>query len=149
MRLMNLFQPCENFLQVIKFNLKRFTRLTRFTARRQERTNLGIQECGYLRLAQARFADLRETLFSNDVGVLPLGETALARQFEISALSGMETSQPRPMMTGPTKSEERRGIKLSHRSPEGVRTVSTSGDMRPESELDREIQNCVVLGVSS
>ena len=133
MRLMNLFQPCENFLQVIKFNLKRFTRLTRFTARRQERTNLGIQECGYLRLAQACFADLRETLFSNDVGVLPLGETALARQFEFSALSGLETSQPRTTMTGPTKSEERRGIKLSHRrgrefsrSPEGVRNGSIS-----------------------
>ncbi len=129
MRLMNLFQPCENFLQVIKFNLKRFTRLTRFTARRQERTNLGIQECGYLRLTQACFADLRETLFSNDVGVLPLGETALARQFEISALRRLETTQPRPMMTGPTKSEDRWGIKLPHhwdrefpRSPEGVRT---------------------------
>ncbi len=128
MRLMNLFQPCENFLQLIGLSLKRFTRLTRFTETRQERTILEIQECGYLRLAQACFADLRETLFSNDVGVLPLGETALARQFEISALSGMETSQPRPMMTGPTKSEERRGIKLSHRrdrefsrSPEGVR----------------------------
>jgi hypothetical protein len=31
MRLMNLFQPCENFLQVIGLRLKRFTRLTRFT----------------------------------------------------------------------------------------------------------------------
>ena len=128
MRLMNLFQPCENFLQVIKFNLKRFTRLTRFTETRQERTNLGIQECGYLRLAQARFADLRETLFSNDVGVLPLGETALARQFEFSALRRLKTAQLRPTMTGPTKSKERRGMKLSHRrgrefsrSPEGVR----------------------------
>ncbi len=129
MRLMNLFQPCENFLQVIGLSLKRFTRLTRFTARRQERTILEIQECGYLRLAQACFADLRETLFSNDVGVLPLGETALARQFRILGSEGLETSQPRPMMTGPTKTEERRGIKLSHhwdrefpRSPEGVRT---------------------------
>ncbi len=84
-------------------------------------------------LTPACFADLRETLFSNDVGVLPLGETALARQFEFSALSGLETSQPRPMMTGPTKSEDRWGIKLPHhwdrefpRSPEGVRTGSTS-----------------------
>ncbi len=82
-----------------------------------------------LRLTQARFADLRETLFSNDVGVLPLGETALARQFRILGSEGLETSQPRPMMTGPTKTEERRGIKLPHRrgrefprSPEGVRT---------------------------
>ena len=129
MNLMNLFQPCENFLQVIGLRLKRFTRLTRFTARRQERTNLGIQECGYLRLAQACFADLRETLFSNDVGVLPLGETALARQFEISALRRLKTTQLRPTMTGPTKTEERRGMELSHRrgrefsrSPEGVRT---------------------------
>ncbi len=86
-------------------------------------------------LTPACFADLRETLFSNDVGVLPLGETALARQFKFSALSGLETSQPRPMMTGPTKSEDRWGIKLPHhwnrefpRSPEGVRTGSTLGE---------------------
>jgi len=84
-------------------------------------------------LTPACFADLRETLFSNDVEVLPLGETALARQFEISALRGLETTQPRPMMTGPTKSEDRWGIRLPHhwdrefpRSPEGARTGSIS-----------------------
>ncbi len=97
-------------------------------------------------LAPACFADLRETLFSNDVGVLPLGETALARQFEFSALRGMETTQPRPMMTGPTKSKDRWGIKLPHhwdrefpRSPEGVRTGAILGDVgseqRPINEL--------------
>ena len=137
MNLMNLFQPCENFLQVIGLSLKRFTRLTRFTARRQERTSLEIQECGYLRLAQARFADLRETLFSNDVGVLPLGETALARQFEISALRRLEITQLRPTMTGPTKTKDRRGMTLQQltfihhrdrefsRRPEGARTPRT------------------------
>ena len=69
--------------------------------------------------------------YSNDVGVLPLGETALARQFEFSALSGLETSQLRPMMTGPNESQDRRGMKLQRsyhrdrefpRSPEGART---------------------------
>ncbi len=80
-------------------------------------------------LAPACFADLRETLFSNDVEVLPLGETALARQLKFSALRGLKTTQPRPMMTGPTKSEDRWGMRLPHRrgrefsrSPEGVRT---------------------------
>ena len=80
--------------------------------------------------------------YSNDVGVLPLGETALARQFEFSALRGLETTQPRPMMTGPTKSEDRWGIKLPHhwnrefpRSPEGARTGAMSGDLGSESEL--------------
>ena len=83
-------------------------------------------------LTPACFADLRETLFSNDVGVLPLGETALARQFEISALSGLETSQPRPTMTGPTKTADCRGMKPPHRwdrefprSPEGARTQAS------------------------
>jgi len=86
-------------------------------------------------LAPACFADLRETLFSKDVGVLPFDETALARQFKFSALSGLETSQPRPMMTGPTKSEDRWGMKLPHRqdrefsrSPERVRTDAISGE---------------------
>ncbi len=84
-------------------------------------------------LAPACFADLRETLFSNDVEVLPLDETALARQFRILGSEGLETSQPRPMMTGPTKSEDRWGMKLPHRrdrefsrSPEGARTGSIS-----------------------
>ena len=86
-------------------------------------------------LAPACFADLRETLFSNDVGVLPLGETALARQFRILGSEGLETSQPRPMMTGPTKSEDRWGIKLPHhwdrefpRSHEGARIGAVSED---------------------
>ncbi len=79
-------------------------------------------------LAPACFADLRKTLFSNDGEVSPLDETALARQFEISALRRLETTQLSPTMTGSTKSEDRWGMKLSHRrdkefsrSPEGVR----------------------------
>jgi len=103
---------------------------------------------GHLRLlAPACFADLRETLFSNDVEVLPLDETALARQFEISALRRLETTQPRPMMTGPTKSEDRWGIKLPHhwdrefpRSPEGVRTGSTLGDVGSEISRTPEVE---------
>ena len=80
-------------------------------------------------LAPACFAELRKTFFSDDVGVLPLGKTALARQFEFSALRRLKITQLRRTMTGPTKTEERRGMKLSHRrdrefsrSPEGVRT---------------------------
>ncbi len=44
--------------------------------------------------------------------VSPLDETALARQFEFSALRRLETAQLGPKMTGPTKTEERRGMKL-------------------------------------
>ena len=54
-----------------------------------------------------------KTLLPNDE-VSPLDETALARQFEFSALSGLETSQLGPMMTGLTKSQDRRGLKLQH-----------------------------------
>ncbi len=53
----------------------------------------------------------RRSFCSHDE-VSPPDETALARQFEISALSGLETSQLRPMMTGPTRTEDRRGLKL-------------------------------------
>ncbi len=95
-------------------------------------------------LAPACFADPRETLFSNDVGVLPLGETALARQFRILGSEGLETSQPRPMMTGPTKSEDRWGIRLPHhwdrefpRSPEGVRTGAVSEEQGYVGVLER------------
>jgi len=62
--------------------------------------------------------------------VSPLDETALARQFEFSALRRLETSQLRPMITGPTESQDRRGMKLQRsyhrdrefpRSPEGAK----------------------------
>jgi len=96
----------------------------------------------------ACFADLRETLFSKDVGVLPFDETALARQFKFSALGRLETSQPRPRMTGPTKSEARRGMKLPHRqdrefprSPGEVRTGSTLGDVGSEISRVPEVEN--------
>jgi len=71
----------------------------------------------------------RETYLTHDE-VSPPDETALARQFRFSALSGLETSQLRPMMTGPTKTEDRRGMKLQRsyhrdrefpRSPEGAK----------------------------
>ncbi len=61
--------------------------------------------------------------------VSPLDETASARQLKFSALSGLETSQPRPVMAGLTETEARRGMKLTYhwdkgfpRSPEGART---------------------------
>ncbi len=67
-------------------------------------------------------------------GVSPLDETALARQFQFLALSGLETSQLGPTMTGLVKTEERRGMKSYSkvqgtyrrgrefpRSPEGAR----------------------------
>jgi len=50
--------------------------------------------------------------------VSPLDETALARQFESSALRRLETTQLGPTMTGPTKTEERRGMK-SHGKVQG------------------------------
>ena len=87
-----------------------------------------VAEMSLRHLAPACFAELRKTFFSDDVGVLPLGKTGLARQFEFSALRRLKTAQLRPTMTGPTKSKERRGIKLPHhwdrefpQSPEGVR----------------------------
>ena len=86
-------------------------------------------------LAPACFADLRKTLFPDEVEVLHLGETALARQFRILGSEGLETSQPRPMMTGPTKSEDRWGMTLPHRrgrefsrSHEGARIGAMSGE---------------------
>ena len=71
----------------------------------------------------------------SDYEVSPLDETALARQLRNSALRRLETTQLRPTMTGPTKTEDRRGMK-SHgrgqgahrrgrefpRSPVGART---------------------------
>jgi len=48
----------------------------------------------------------------------PLDETALARQFQFLALSGLETSQLGPTITGPTKSKGRRGLK-SHGKVQG------------------------------
>jgi len=73
-------------------------------------------------------------LFLTDDEVSPLDETALARQFRFSALRRLRTTQLSPTMTGPTKTEDRRGMKLQQltfihrrdrefsRSPEGART---------------------------
>ena len=70
--------------------------------------------------------------------VSPLDETALVTAVSIPSNVRLETSRLGPMMTGPTKTEDRRGMKLQRsyhrdrefpRSPEGVRTRSTSGDM--------------------
>ncbi len=78
-------------------------------------------------------ASVRETLFADDE-VSPLDETTLARQFSIPSSEGVRTTQLGPTMTGPTKTEDRRGMKLQQltfihrrdkefsRSPEGART---------------------------
>jgi len=69
--------------------------------------------------------------FLTDDEVSPLDETALARQLKIPSNVRLETSRLGPMMTGPTRTEDRRGLKLQHsyhrdrefpRSPEGART---------------------------
>ncbi len=72
----------------------------------------------------------RETLLTSDMGVLPLDETASARQLKFSALRRLETAQPRPVMAGLTESEARRGMKLTYhwdrgfpRRREGARTL--------------------------
>ena len=44
--------------------------------------------------------------------VSPPDETALARQFQFPALRDWKTTQLGPEMTGPTKTEDRRGMKL-------------------------------------
>ena len=76
----------------------------------------------------------RKDSFRSYDEVSPLDETALARQFRFSALRRLRTTQLRPTMTGPTKTEDRRGMKLQQltfihrrdrefsRSPEGART---------------------------
>ena len=77
-------------------------------------------------------ASVLEILLTNDE-VSPLDETTLARQFSIPSSEGVRTTQLGPTMTGPTKTEDRRGMKLQqltfiHRrdrefslSPEGAR----------------------------
>ena len=66
--------------------------------------------------------------------VSPLDETALVTAVSIPSNVRLETSRLGPTMTGPTKSEDRRGMKLQQvafihrwdrefsRSPEGART---------------------------
>ena len=98
-------------------------------------------------LAPARFTDRRDTLFPNDVGVLPLDKTALPRHFKFSALRRLENTQPRPKMTGSTKTEDCRERKLPQRwgreyprSPEGVRTRSTLDDVGSEISRAPEVE---------
>ncbi len=74
----------------------------------------------------------RKLFLTNDE-VSSLDETTLVRQFSIPSSEGVRTTQLRPTMTGPTKTEDRRGMKLQqltfiHRrdrefslSPEGAR----------------------------
>ncbi len=76
-------------------------------------------------------AELLSNWLLNEVS--PPDETALVRQFRFLALRRLRTSQLRPTMTGPTKTKDRRGMKLQqltsiHRrdrefslSPEGAR----------------------------
>ncbi len=63
--------------------------------------------------------------------VSPLDGTALVTAVSIPSNVRLETSRLGPMMTGPTKTEDRRGMKLQRsyhrdrefpRSPEGART---------------------------
>ena len=63
---------------------------------------------------------IRDGAFS-DYELSPLDETAFARQFKSSALRRLETTQLRPTMTGPTKTEERRGMKSHGRVQGGHR----------------------------
>jgi len=89
-----------------------------------------------LKITLSRCIERKQTrkLFLTNDEVSPLDETALARQLRISALRRLRTTQLRPTMTGPTKTEDRRGMKLQQltfihrrdrefsRSPEGART---------------------------
>ncbi len=52
-----------------------------------------------------------ETLYRDDE-VSPPGETALATAVSILGSERLEPSHPRPAMTGPTKTEDRRGMIL-------------------------------------
>jgi len=51
-------------------------------------------------------------LFLTDDEVSPLDETALVTAVSIPSNVRLETSRLGPMMTGPTKTEDRRGLKL-------------------------------------
>ncbi len=55
--------------------------------------------------------------------VSPLDGTALAQQFEFLALRRLETTHPGPTMTGLTKTEDRRGMKLYRRDREFPRST--------------------------
>ena len=68
----------------------------------------------------------------------PLDETALARQFRSSALRRLETTQLRPTMTGPTKTEDRRGMK-SHGRVQGAHRRGREFPERSESCSRREL----------
>jgi len=74
---------------------------------------------------------LGKPFLTNDE-VSPSDETALARQFQFPALRRLRTTQLGPTITGPTKTEDRRGMILHakrsyrrdrefSRSPEGAR----------------------------
>jgi len=80
---------------------------------------------------------IRDGAFS-DYELSPLDETALARQFKSSALRRLETTQLRPTMTGPTKTEERRGMK-SHGRVQGAHRRGREFPERSESCSRREL----------
>ena len=69
-------------------------------------------------------------LFLTDDEVSPLDETALVTAVSIPSNVRLETSRLGPMMTGPTRTEDRRGMRLQRsyhrdrefpRSPEGAK----------------------------
>ena len=86
--------------------------------------------------------------FLTDDEVSPLDGTALARQFQFLALRRLETTQPGPMMTGPTKTEDRRGMKLygyvqpfHHRDREFPRAPQGRGHDPSQTLGDKEFLN--------
>ncbi len=74
----------------------------------------------------------------SDYEVSPLDETALARQFKSSALRRLETTQLRPTMTGPTKTEDRRGM-IPHGRVQGAHRRGKEFPERSESCSRREL----------
>ncbi len=67
---------------------------------------------------------------SGSCEVSPLDETALERQFSIPSSEGVRTTQLGPTMTGPTRTEDRRGLKLQrsyHRDREFPRAPKGRG----------------------
>ncbi len=86
--------------------------------------------------------------FLTDDEVSPLDDTALVTAVSIPSNVRLETSRLGPKMTGPTKTEDRWGIKLPHhwdrefpRSPERARTGSALGDVGSEISRVPEVEN--------
>jgi len=99
------------------------------------------EEPTYHPLLLTTLTTLKDETSSGPCEVSPLDETALVTAVEILSNVRLETSRLGPMITGPTKTEDRRGMKLQRsyhrdrefpRSPEGARTT--------EFDFDRLVQ---------